>query len=101
MAQPKNTGKFGKGNPGKPKGALNHSTKDVRAAILMVAEKLGGIQRMHDWATEDPDNEKLFWGSIYPKLLPKEIKAEIAATHVVQSLTPEQREAVANAILRK
>lgn len=41
MAEPKNSGRFGKGNPGKPKGAVSKTTKALKEAILEAAEKSG------------------------------------------------------------
>jgi len=70
---PKNTGRFGKGNPGKPKGAKNKTTQSALDAIAKAAEALGGAQRLVEWAKEDPQNEKAFWGTIYPKLLPLQV----------------------------
>lgn len=67
---PKNTGQFGKGNPGKPKGAKNKLTIAAKDAIAAVAEGLGGVDRMIDWVKEDPLNERAFWSTIYPKLIP-------------------------------
>ncbi len=61
---------------GRPKGALNHLTQSVKQAIEIVAEGLGGAERMLAWVQADKANERLFWSQIYPKLLPKEIKAE-------------------------
>lgn len=79
MSDKKSLG-IGKGTPGpgRGKGTLNKSTHDVRNAILMVAEGLGGAPRMIEWAKEDPQNERLFWTQVYPKVLPREVKAEIA-----------------------
>ena len=71
--EPKNTTKFGKGNPGKPKGAINHNTRAAKEAIAYAAEGLGGAQRLVAWAKEDPLNERAFWTSIYPKLLPLQV----------------------------
>lgn len=71
--KPKNTGKFGKGNPGKPKGALSHTTKTAKEAIAIAADKLGGADRLVDWVKEDPANERAFWATIYPKLLPLQV----------------------------
>lgn len=39
----KNTTKFGKGNPGKPKGAVNKTTKALREMILMALSEAGGV----------------------------------------------------------
>lgn len=72
----KNTGRFGKGNPGKPKGALSKTTKTAKEAIALAAEKLGGAERLVEWAQEDPLNERVFWGTIYPKLLPLQVTGE-------------------------
>lgn len=76
MDGPKNTGRFGKGNPGKPKGALSKTTKAAKDAIAEAAEKLGGAKRLTEWAQEDPANERVFWGTIYPKLLPLQVTGE-------------------------
>lgn len=37
----KNSGRFGKGNPGKPKGAVSKTTKALKEAILEAAELSG------------------------------------------------------------
>jgi hypothetical protein len=76
MEEPKKTGKFGKGNPGKPKGALSRTTKTAKEAIALAAEKLGGAERLVAWAQEDPRNEHAFWATIYPKLLPLQVTGE-------------------------
>ena len=73
MAEPKNTGRFGKGNPGKPKGAKSKTTRTALEAIALAAESLGGAERLTEWAKEAPENEKVFWGTIYPKLLPLQV----------------------------
>ncbi len=58
------------GNPnGRPKGALNKTTRAAKDVIAAAADELGGKDRMVTWAKEDPANERLFWSSIYPKLL--------------------------------
>ena len=67
---PQSTGRFGAGNPGKPKGTPNKTTRAAKEAIAFAAEGLGGAERMVAWAQEDPKNEAAFWTSIYPKLLP-------------------------------
>lgn len=64
------TGQFSAGNAGKPKGAAAKTTKSAKEAIALAAEGLGGVDRLVEWAKEDPINERAFWGSIYPKLIP-------------------------------
>ncbi len=76
MTEPKNTGQFGAGNPGKPKGALSKTTKMAKEAIALAAEGLGGAERLQSWAQEDPKNEAAFWTTIYPKLLPLQLSGE-------------------------
>jgi hypothetical protein len=74
--QPKRTGQFGPGNPGKPKGATNKTTKSAKEAIALAAEGLGGVDRLISWAQEDPQNERAFWGTIYPKLIPVQVSGD-------------------------
>ena len=59
-----------KSGAGRPKGSLNKTTLAAKEAIEIAAEGLGGADRLIAWAKEDPLNERVFWGSIYPKLLP-------------------------------
>lgn len=68
-----------KRGPGRPKGSENKITKAAKDAIAEAAEGLGGTQRLIDWAKEDPLNERAFWSSIYPKLLPLQVNADITA----------------------
>src|SRR5690349_8096945 len=75
-AAAKNTHGFKPGNPGKPKGALSKTTKSAKEAIALAAEKLGGPERLVAWAKEDPSNERVFWGTIYPKLLPLQVTGD-------------------------
>lgn len=58
---------------GRPKGALNKTTAAAKDAIAQAAEALGGASRLVDWAKEEPANERIFWGTIYPKLLPLQV----------------------------
>lgn len=76
MTEPKKTGRFGKGNPGKPKGAISKTTRTAKEAIALAAEGLGGADRLVAWAQEDPLNERAFWSSIYPRLLPLQVTGE-------------------------
>lgn len=67
---PPNAGK------GRPKGSMNKTTKAAKDAIAEAAEALGGAERLVAWAKEDPQNERTFWGTIYPKLLPLQVTGE-------------------------
>jgi hypothetical protein len=63
----------GKKTGGRRKGTPNRVTSLVREAIESAAEELGGATRLAAWAKEDPSNERAFWASIYPKLLPMQV----------------------------
>lgn len=66
----------GKPGPGRPKGVRNKTTMVAKEAIALAAEKLGGVTRLVEWAKSDPQNEKAFWASIYPKLLPIQVAGD-------------------------
>ena len=89
---PINTGRFGAGNKGKPKGAVNKTTMMAKEAIAFAFEGLGGAQRLVDWSKEDPKNESTFWATIYPKLLPLQVNGtvETTVTHRAEDLTDDQ-----------
>lgn len=55
---------------GRPKGSPNKVGKEAKEVIAAAAEGLGGLTRLVEWAKSDPLNERAFWASIYPKLLP-------------------------------
>jgi hypothetical protein len=61
---------------GRKKGALNKTTQSAKDAIAEAAQVLGGATRLVEWIKEDPSNEKVFWGTIYPKLLPLQVSGE-------------------------
>jgi hypothetical protein len=75
-----NAGAFKKGEKrpgqGRPKGLLSKHTTAAKDAIAAAAEGLGGTDRLIAWAQEDPLNERAFWSSIYPKLLPLQLTGE-------------------------
>ena len=66
----------GKPGPGRPKGSRNKVTAAAKDAIAEAAEKLGGTNRIVSWAREDPLNERAFWATIYPKLLPLQVAGD-------------------------
>ena len=72
------TAGIGKGTPGpgRPKGSQNKSTQAAKLLIQAVADRLGGADRMLAWAQEDPANERAFWTSVYPKLLPVQLQGD-------------------------
>lgn len=66
----------GKPGPGRPKGIPNKMTTAAKDAIAKAADALGGPDRLVAWAQEDPLNERAFWTSIYPKLLPLQVTGD-------------------------
>lgn len=48
-------------------------TKVAREVIQGCAESLGGMDRMVAWVKEDPVNERIFWSSIYTRLVPLDV----------------------------
>lgn len=83
---PQKTGKKGAANvsaafraqagKGRPKGVLNKNTIIAKDMIAQAAERMGGLDRLVGWMKEDPKNESVFWGTIYPKLLPLQVSGE-------------------------
>ena len=78
--KPKNTGQFRPGNAGKPKGAVSKLPREAKEVIAEAAGRLGGADRLVAWAKEDPLNERAFWASIFPKLLPLTVNANATIT---------------------
>ena len=61
---------------GRPKGSQNKVNKAAKEAIAEAAEKLGGVDRLVNWAQEAPENERAFWATIYPKLIPVQLAGD-------------------------
>lgn len=83
-----NRAKPGQRFGGRVKGTPNKVTSLAKDAISMAAEKLGGTDRLVEWVQEDSANERVFWGTIYPKLLPLQVHGDgiapiMAVTKVV------------------
>lgn len=69
---------------GRPAGMLNKTTTAAKDAIAMAAEGLGGTARLVAWAQEDPLNERAFWSTIYPKLIPVTLAGDSKAPLVMR-----------------
>ncbi len=74
----------GKPGPGRPPGSRNKHTVIAKEAIALAADKLGGVDRLVAWAKEDAQNERVFWGTVYPKLLPLQVDADVQAQMTVK-----------------
>lgn len=72
--EPKKTTKFGKGNPGKPKGAVNKTTKELKEMILAALEQSGGVDYLFERAN-DPKTQGAFL-SLIGKVLPMTVAGD-------------------------
>lgn len=69
---------------GRKKGVPNKTTQAAKDAIAQAAADLGGAVRLVAWAREDAKNEQIFWGQIYPKLLPLQVSGEGGGPLVIE-----------------
>lgn len=69
---PQNTTRFGKGNPGKPKGAQNKYTREVKAMILEALDGAGGVSYLIERAN-DPKTASAFL-TLVGKVLPLQVE---------------------------
>lgn len=61
---------------GRKKGTRNKVTVAAKDAILQVATELGGAEGLLAWVRKDDANAKIFWGTVYPKLLPLQVAGD-------------------------
>jgi len=66
------SGRFGPGNAGRPAGTPNKSTMAAKTAFQMAFDKLGGWERLAEWAGSDNDNLREFY-KLYSKLIPQDV----------------------------
>lgn len=59
---------------GRPPGAKNKLNLQAQEAIALVFEELGGPDALQAWVKADPANERLFYGTIYPKLIAQTVR---------------------------
>jgi hypothetical protein len=71
MTTPLNTTKFGKGNPGKPKGATNKNNQAIRDMIAAALDQVGGVDYLAARAT-DPKTASAFL-SLVGKVMPIQV----------------------------
>ena len=79
---------------GRTKGCTNKTTRTAKEAIALAADKLGGTDRLVAWAKEDALNERAFWATIYPKLLPLQLSGDDKGGPIrlaVEWLSPTER----------
>lgn len=69
---------------GRKRGTPNKVTRSCREAIEHAADVLGGAERLAAWARSSAENERTFWASIYPKLLPLPVPLSLSGGLVMQ-----------------
>lgn len=84
MTTPKNTTKFGKGNPGKPKGAVNKTTGQLKEMILQALNQSGGVDYLVERAN-DPKTAAAFL-TLIGKVLPMTIVGDKDNPLVIQKI---------------
>lgn len=72
MDTPKVSGRFAKGNPGKPKGAVTKVGKEIKDMILTALELAGGESYLLERA-QDPKTQAAFLGLV-GKAMPLQVK---------------------------
>jgi hypothetical protein len=60
--------------------------------IQLAAYQLGGWERLVAWVKEDPENERLFWCSMFARLLPTQLmgNGENGAFELNAKIKPEE-----------
>lgn len=71
---PKNSTKFGKGNPGKPKGAVNKTTAELKDMIRKALDNAGGVEYLTERAL-DPKTASSFL-TLLGKVLPMTVSGD-------------------------
>ncbi len=66
MARPKGQPKLG----GRQKGTPNKVTTAAKDAIAQAFDRVGGVDSLVEWVEASDDNRKVFYTTVYPKLIP-------------------------------
>lgn len=68
------------GGGGRKKGSLNTRTKEVKEAIELAFDKLGGVDALVRWGKKRPD---IFYGQVWPKLLPLQVNGTLNVNQII------------------
>lgn len=92
-AKPKNTTKFGIGNKGKPKGAVNKNTKQLKEMILEAVDRAGGADYLLERAN-DPKTQSSFL-QLIGKVLPMTVVGDANQPVAFSLATPWLNQSIA------
>jgi hypothetical protein len=78
---------FKKGEPrpkkaGRRAGTPNKTTVVAKEMLVIAAERIGGVERLIKWIRKAPENEFVFWSSMYMRLLPSRSEQPSPTLHV-------------------
>ena len=68
-----------------------------RQSLAGAVERMGGAEGLADWAMEDARNEEKFWTTLYPKLIPLEITADVGGAIKIAAAIEAARKRVREA----
>lgn len=74
---------FAAGNPGRPPGSINKTTREVKAALAEAFDGLGGVEALVRWGQANPN---LFY-PLWAKLLPHQVTGEGGGPVVLSIVT--------------
>lgn len=75
---------------GRKRGVPNKLSTAAKDVIQMASIRLGGVDRIVKWVDAEPANERVWWGTIYPKLLPLQLTGEGGGPVVIQATSQDE-----------
>lgn len=73
--------------PGRPKGIPNRTSIAAKEAFQLAFERLGGWERLAEWAASDETNLKVFY-TLYSRLIPQDMTSGGQTLPIVQIIRP-------------
>jgi hypothetical protein len=88
MDEPKNSTRFGPGNPGKPKGATNHITREIKQMVCEALESAGGVDYLAAKAESHPAAFLALVGRVIPLQVTGDPDNPLAMSMRVEFVSP-------------
>lgn len=70
---------------GRPKGARNKTTANIRDVVIRAFDQLGGAAELVRWCEKNEKNKGAFYTVIWPKLIPKNIELDAHINHDISA----------------